>query len=788
MSLSSRKRFFSSRHLLYLQTAVLILAPLLIGSVHEITDIVMTGVGLVLLLMLFVYRHSAKNIANIPSFVLVLTVLAIYSFLRLIPVPQGLMDTLIPFLAETRARAGMNTWAPWTTDIPGEAARGFRFLAMAGIFLTAFEIAERRERFYVMMWVMTTIAITFALLYHLHSLLGIPKLYFLYEPKHQHFFIPFPNENQSAGYFMFHFFILLGLAFHSRTPWKINTAALGALLLFVTVVMAGSRSANTIMIVGLIVFLVTGYITTFRKQRSLKVRGLVLWTFAIMFLLALLVFINTYITVYITHFDTRHELKLTVWRCTWDMITENWVAGIGAGYSRSITHYLHNPNWRALPVFAENLVLQHASEWGILFFAIFTATLSYLVIRGLKFLKWNWATTGMVIAALAIISHNMFDFSLEFFGMIVPFMTVLGLMARRISIPSRTVKHHFTAYVPIILSSLALVAFLAVAPWIYSHSLKHSEATVMELSKQKQWERVIKLTDRELHSHPTDYVLYLMKGWAQFSMKKGKPFRWIGMAVWLFPEHHLPHLLAARIFVQAAHLSQAAGEYRQALLRGYRPSSDVMKGIKKQLGRYFVDAIPWESPSVLSRIFGHLSHDERITACKYMMGTTYAARLGCYTLLLDKMLADGFKTDALSLIKQWEELNPYSPYPLTYKIAFALKKHDLQKALSLLAQDKPRSSNLIFAYIRALILKRLGQNQKAMEVLKKAVDENIPSLYTKYLMLKELARLDKDQFAKSRYEYRAGRLKEYVKPSKEELFVYSRLLPMLSPSSQRSRP
>lgn len=215
------------RNILYINiTLLVVLPPLLIGSVHTLTQAGLGIIACLLALLLAFYKHRVNlNHQNlrIDGWMLLFCAAICFTWLQYIPLPLSLLSFLSPqteqVLRYTLGAAGVyqdGIWQPISLAPPQTAAKLIRDLGAAAFYFAIFQWAHTRSHLRWIMSASVLAATAIAILIFIQTILGITQpLMGLYQSPNPLFGplfgSPFINLNHLGAYALFNALLTLPL-------------------------------------------------------------------------------------------------------------------------------------------------------------------------------------------------------------------------------------------------------------------------------------------------------------------------------------------------------------------------------------------------------------------------------------------------------------------------------------------------------------------------------------------------------------------------------------------------
>lgn len=560
--------------------AVTMGAPVLIGAVHPLTQVVLGSSVLLLTALAVVYwQRQGKSMPASVTF-WILAALAAWIALSALPWPVFLRSTIDPngygiLQIVTEGLEG-NVGRSLAWDLPESSLRLLHHLSCACVVLLAAGICRERNRAWLLLWTLNIALLGLAFLSAVHLFTRADRIWWTYQPDWwEGFMAPFVNQNHAAALFLASTCLHVGLCFtlpNTRKRWVLMPLAVLPAFL---VLQSHSRSAFVGLFLGMAFF----FIMLWRMKR-LSTKSF--WQWALLSALILAALLPSVGMVRST-FGRRDTTTLTsnqkvlAWRDTLGIVRSHPVTGVGRGsFQVAFTRYKRF-HGKVTVTHAENLPLQIAAEMGLLVFLSVLLVTVFAVIRFFKTSRLKVIDCTVLGCLVGLFVQNMADFNLEFPGTAFLTMVLLGfLTGRRMDRRAGEQRPHhrgshrsLTTYV----LSWIVLAFTALSiAWAsligVPHNLKTDTRALERSYRDTNPHRALFSVQESLKRHPLDYYHHLVLGLVQTRFKIGSPLRWLNNALFLNPSDPRPHLVTAFVLDEMGAPDQAALEYRSAFRRG----------------------------------------------------------------------------------------------------------------------------------------------------------------------------------------------------------------------------
>jgi O-antigen ligase/tetratricopeptide (TPR) repeat protein len=430
--------------------------PLALGAVHRPAVFVTLGVTALLALATAWLAKGCKNsLATSATLALPLFFL-VFAAVQIVPLPAGLRALLDPKGSALLAFADLQGAQPLSLDPPetyGEFAKAAAALCVA---LAGLVLASGRRLRSVVPGLVASAGLAAMAVGLGHRAAAESEIYGHFPTSGGLLVGPFVNPNHAAEFLELAAFAALAFAFSRSTSygqrvWKLIAAVLAA-------------GAISTLSRGSVLALGAGALTWFvLAPRSDEGEPLHRSRFAA-FLLCLLVVVGATIGLggdqIIAEFRgtvADNLSKTQVWMDALPMVAAH-PAGIGLGaFGRVYPAYqtLHWPVWFE---FVENQPVGILIETGIAGALVLLGILVLVSRRFWKESRRDRVEASLVAGLVAVLAHNLVDFGLETFGILLPFCALLGAVFGRQATPAEDPAPRRS---PMIFAAVACLATVA---------------------------------------------------------------------------------------------------------------------------------------------------------------------------------------------------------------------------------------------------------------------------------------------------------------------------------------
>ncbi len=557
--------------------AAAVIAPLCLGGVPQWVAWICAPLVFAALALALTGRESLK----LPLFAFVPLGIAAFCAFQLIPLPPALLSLFSPAAAELREFAlvplGLDAWRPVTLEPDATWRELGKHLLYAAAFLAAMHLSSgARGARPMLAGVIAATGAFVASLAALHPLLGLDELYGVYKFISQpRLMTSFGNVNHLAGFMILSGMLSLALAIEAtnrrvRSVWFIVFAACsaGALLSL-------SRAGIAAYAGGLVLFLAAIAVTR-RARRPDDAQDntttALRWGAVALSVVVIGAFVLfDRLAQRFTDLPT-YALKLIVWPSAAAATMDFWRAGMGRGaFEVAFTRFTPEHLGKTY-THPENFVLQLSTELGILLAVLVIAAAAASAVLQARASGRTPLELAIVVAAVAVVLHNIFDFNLEYPGVALPLAVAFGVGAG----DAESLWGLKLRRWPVLVGALA--ALTGVALFLGTGDLREEEDRLLaEYKLAETPAEVRKLVVPFIDRHPADYLPYALAGAAYVGKKPPDPKEAIAFAnraLYLFPKDFRSHQVAARALRSLGRRGQALLEYRLAyenLVNSYEP-------------------------------------------------------------------------------------------------------------------------------------------------------------------------------------------------------------------------
>lgn len=539
-------RSLSSAAALVLLAVLILVLPMLRGGVGFAQE------SLALLLSVTTALLALWRSREVPWTALAMVAVVLVIGAQLVPLPPQ-VHALSPgaetvFNVSLRQLGEYPAIRPLALDIPATARELGKAVACLSVFLAAWSYSETRQRRSRLLDALGLSAAVVAI-----AVLGAGVLG--YQPFLAARF-PFVNPNHLAGFLDLVGFVALGLAVRThgqdRLVWGVVFAASSAVL-FATL----SRGGIAAYFVGLAIFAVLFLGRQGEAPAHRRVAVLAGVT-AIGLGAAMYLALGPLEEELQTLKTASQEAKIAQWPAGMRMIRDFPVLGIGRGAFSTVFPAYKTDTSVLTFTHLENEPLQVLIDLGVPGGLLLVGLVGLVWVRAARRHDLSPAEIGLLAGTGALLSHDVFDFSLEVLGVALPFSAALGLLSRGSRV--KAVRPWISR------AGLATLGVVGAAGLGTAAVLDHTDpalsiaAAPPELATRRGVEAVL--------LRPGDYLPHAAVGARLAAARRcGDAMPWLARAVALAPGIPEPHVYAARCLVRVAPV-MARAEYRLAYVLG----------------------------------------------------------------------------------------------------------------------------------------------------------------------------------------------------------------------------
>jgi hypothetical protein len=594
--------------------AVLVFAPLAIGTVHPPTQaVVFVGCALLLALTLIQRRLVGKGLTlTAPHFFLLLAVAL--TALQVVPLPHALVALLSPRANELfEAALGDYRVHALSLDPTATGTELAKLASYLAFYVTVVEHAAQRPRRAQIIRMVAAVAALVAVLGFAQAIARTDALLFFYRPRHQ---LPalvrgsFVNPN--------HFGALLTLAAPCALLSAVRRSASSlygwAAVLVINVASVLTMTRNSML--SVLMAQVIAVLLTLRRERGAwprSWRSVVIAGVAVAGAIAGAVFSVDYLRI-AWNKTLLHDLKDPLWKFqAWghalSLVKDYPLFGVGRGaFGAAFTQVSPVAGVAHYP-WVENAYVQAVADFGIPGAVLLAGLGVWVVVQSKRRLIGETLLVAPFAALVAFACHEAVDFAVEIPGVGLP---AIALLAALHGAPAGAVEPRRVA---VRLGFLALPVALAVTAVITAliPSASVSGAALADQCRDLKvpTATVVAVGERLRRRHPADYYIPLVVAGRLATEGQLGALRWINASLRLNPRHFAPHAWAADLLARAGRKGQALLEYRAAVAGAPDPRA-IWPTVAARYPRLpdLLDATPAD-PDVLARLAKWLNSVQR---------------------------------------------------------------------------------------------------------------------------------------------------------------------------------
>lgn len=531
------------------------------------------------------YATSRRKLAERSPLLLLIAAAALLTAFQLLPLPAVMVGVLSPekLAAVTANAAALEHatpgWLSLSMDPPRTAVELAKLAGYLGLAWAALRIARGQAGVRALAAVVAGIGAVIAVITIAHELAGTSAVFGIYEPRtaeHMPLTSPIINSNHLAGLMVLAAPVALALAASSagrlRVLWiaaVVACCAIGVL----------SASRGGVVALGLGMVACAALLFWGRRKRrhrhgkrktAASARASVAITVACALVLGLTLtgeMAWNQLTATRKAEILAQEGKLAVWKEVVGLVPDYPWVGVGRGGFESAFSAEMS---RGDKVFShvENVLLQVVMDWGLpaaLLFAVLLGAAVLVVVR-----RWRGdpLDAGLAAGFVALVVHNLVDFSLAMPGVAMPAVVAAAALSRgslaRISRPQ--IQRTMGARLALV-GGAAVALMLAATPWARSARADNLRLAARQFQDPRA--ALAAATDI-LDRHPADHVAAGRVAEALFALRDPRAVPMINRALALNPGHPGLHLVAARMLIASQDPHQALVQYRLAIARADR--------------------------------------------------------------------------------------------------------------------------------------------------------------------------------------------------------------------------
>ncbi len=416
-----------------LLATIVIGSVLAVGTVHTPTLMVVASlsIGTCVLAMRMYRREQGHWPVTLPA--VGIAALGVWTALQAVPMPAWLLARISPNNAVVWAHAldalgeAGPSWVTLSLDPGATWIEVLKAITYVGVATTAAVVSSRRGSVFGVALVFLA-AIAAGLTTVLHGLAGMDKVFGLYAPVN-HFapwhIGPLLNSNHLAGYLNLGALCGLGLLLMQRPKVHPGIIGVGVAGVAAVSVAAASRGAIVLLPVGMAITVLLLRSRSSRHGGSVSRRALNLLTLVTaagtMVLAALGMTTSQW-----DELASKDLSKLEILKWARPLIKDHWLLGIGRGSFETVYPAYKTMSGYGLWTHPENIVVQWASEWGVVVALLAAAFFVWLMRPKRLGATRSAVAAGAWAGIVVLVVQNAVDFSLEMPSVAIAVVTLIG--------------------------------------------------------------------------------------------------------------------------------------------------------------------------------------------------------------------------------------------------------------------------------------------------------------------------------------------------------------------------
>jgi tetratricopeptide (TPR) repeat protein len=556
----------------------LTLAPMLLGGVLPwgVLCIAVASLGC-LALAAFAYRRELR--APAPPVLWAALGLIAYTAVQALPLPCGFVDVLAPGSARNTyaAQAALGVTAGFSCTLsadPGatqeEIVKGIAIVATLAAAWLLGAHGGRRAVFWMV--ALSTLAMSVVALGH--GLAGLDEVFGIYKPVEvgrQLLLAPLMNQNNLGAFAALGVPLWIGLSYRTQVREVRWVSRLAVVLTALTAILSLSRGAVGQLVLGALLAVACVQLVSRSRQRQRAARSW--WTRTLG--IALTIMAAGAVAMYVDGKLVTRELENAdlsklgllqrgaafAWNHAW--------LGIGRGAFSSAFVGVEGQTVRF--GYAENFLIQWASEWGLPITLAWTAVVVIALVRTARRTR-SLAHLCAGSALLAFCAQNLVDLGFELVGIAVVAAALLAAtIAPKKLDDSKTLRGR-SLLIPIAaLCTAGVVVLATLGPRLPSQSISALDARLREQLRVRDRAGFQRTLARSLSLHPAEPLFAVIAASEALTRSDHRAGAWINHAMQRAPNWAAPHALAFQWLWSVGQREQALVELRQAAEIDPRP-------------------------------------------------------------------------------------------------------------------------------------------------------------------------------------------------------------------------
>ena len=549
---------------------------------------------------------SRRGFERWPPLLVLLLVAAGWTAIQLIPMPDGLVETLSPTLHGLRedglALAGVHAPSTFSID-PSSTLRALAFLlTLSGIAVVALRLSVGERGRYALVACVGGLTGLTAIIAGIHELLGATALYGVYEPRQgvPPILGPLLNTNHLGCLMAVGAVTNLGLLLYTEavrgSPRGLGRERHRVRRRHHRDVLAGRGDRARRGARGHARDPVRAADVGARGRGSRRRREKFLAT---TLPIGVVVTCGLVVAVYLGAGTVMQQLegttlqefhspksKFEAWRNSAELVEESPWVGVGRGAFESAFTRVHPASAFYTFSHPENEAVQAVTEWGVPATLVLAALTIWMMLLGVRRWKDGPLAAGALGALMVVAFQSNFDFGMELLGLAAPVVVLVATLTYvpLAEQPAGRLRRLQLVRLGHVLAILAGGLLLLTGA---TRTLDDDHATLKDHPTRTAIEAVIE-------AHPLDYYAYASLAEQLGRANDPNAVRVLNHALRLHPTHPGLHWIAARLLVRSGRLSQAESEYAMSVRYSLQPRPVIAELVGKLPADRAARAIPVE--------------------------------------------------------------------------------------------------------------------------------------------------------------------------------------------------
>jgi O-antigen ligase len=552
-----------------------LLASVIIGSVLAFGTQHASVTCLIALPCVVLAIISARRLGRPPALVWWLLALVAFTLLQVVPLPLSFLSVVAPHSSDVwsglSALEGYGRARGTISLDPGASALEALRWAMYAAVLSGALVARRTRSSSWLAQLLFLSALALAVVTLLHGLLDAERIYGIHQPS---FTVgrfrrgPLLNSNNLSGYLNLGLAAGAGLWLAGRSTLPRPLLALGMLIILSIDLASGSRGGLLVLILAALA-LAVWYARAASPTQALRTPALVAATVVLFgFAAAFLLVGDSLLSEWVSG-DVKR--KTAVWRWSIDLIRDNAWLGVGRGAFESAFgayrgHLGHD--WTSVFSHPENIVLQWATEWGVVVGVGSLIGCALLLIRAFMRGKRDALHVCLALGLVALVAQNLVDLSSEVPGVAMAMMVAAAAILDRPKESGTSASFRVTLLVGAGATGLVVLAFTLgrhqVRPEREVLGARYRSLQIDDPSARATFRAAL---TGAMSRHPAEAYFPLLGGLVAHRAGDQNALRWLDRALELGPGNGTTHLALANVLKARGADGQALLHLRLAVAR-----------------------------------------------------------------------------------------------------------------------------------------------------------------------------------------------------------------------------